>query len=55
MARHGRDSFDKAASIGMFEHVGLKHLAQYFASVAAVLRDRGLFLNHVITASDVEH
>jgi len=55
VARHGRDSFDKAASIGMFEHVGLKHLAQYFASVAAVLRDRGLFLNHGITAADVEH
>ncbi len=52
--RYGRDSFDKAASIGMFEHVGLKNLAQYFSSVAAVLRDRGLFLNHGITAADVE-
>ena len=55
VARYGRDCFDKAASIGMFEHVGLKNLAQYFSSVAAVLRDRGLFLNHGITAADVEN
>lgn len=53
--RYGRDSFDKAASIGMFEHVGLKNLSKYFSSVAAVLRDRGLFLNHGITAADVEN
>jgi len=53
-ARFGRESFDKAASIGMFEHVGLKNLPKYFSSVAAVLRDRALFLNHGITAADVE-
>jgi len=55
VGRYGRESFDKAASIGMFEHVGLKNLAQYFSSVAAVLRDRGLFLNHGITAADIEN
>jgi cyclopropane-fatty-acyl-phospholipid synthase len=53
--RFGRESFDKATSVGMFEHVGLKNLGKYFASVSAVLRDRGLFLNHGITASDVEN
>jgi cyclopropane-fatty-acyl-phospholipid synthase len=53
--RFGRESFDKAASIGMFEHVGLRNLARYFGTVAAMLRERGLFLNHGITASDVEH
>ena len=53
--RYGRARFDKAASIGMFEHVGLKNLATYFAGIAAVLRDRGLFLNHGITAADVEN
>jgi cyclopropane-fatty-acyl-phospholipid synthase len=53
--RFGRESFDKAASIGMFEHVGLKNLSQYFATVAAMVRDRGLFLNHGITASDVDN
>jgi cyclopropane-fatty-acyl-phospholipid synthase len=53
--RYGERSFDKAASIGMFEHVGLRNLARYFGTVAAMLRERGLFLNHGITASDVEH
>ena len=51
--RFGADAFDKAASVGMFEHVGLKNLGDYFSSVAGVLRDRGLFLNHGITSSDV--
>ena len=52
--RFGSDAFDKVASVGMFEHVGLKNLREYFASVASVLRDRGLILNHGITASDIE-
>jgi cyclopropane-fatty-acyl-phospholipid synthase len=54
-ARFGRESFDKAASIGMFEHVGLGNLPLYFGTVASMLRDRGLFLNHGITSTDVEH
>jgi cyclopropane-fatty-acyl-phospholipid synthase len=52
-ARFGERSFDKVASIGMFEHVGLKNLPEYFATAAKVLRDRGLMLNHGITSSDV--
>ncbi|MBA3254954.1 MAG: class I SAM-dependent methyltransferase [Pseudomonadota bacterium] len=51
--RFGSDAFDKVASVGMFEHVGLEHLRQYFASITGVLRDRGLFLNHGITSSDL--
>jgi len=54
LPRFGPASFDKAASVGMFEHVGLRNLPSYFGAVAAVLRDRGLFLNHGITASDVQ-
>lgn len=53
--RFGRESFDKAASIGMFEHVGLRNLPLYFGTVASMLRDRGLFLNHGITATDVDN
>jgi cyclopropane-fatty-acyl-phospholipid synthase len=53
--RFGRATFDKAASIGMFEHVGLKNLPKYFSTVSSMLRDRGLFLNHGITAADVEN
>ena len=41
--------FDKVASVGMVEHVGLKNLPQYFAKVHSLLRPGGLFLNHGIT------
>jgi cyclopropane-fatty-acyl-phospholipid synthase len=37
-------SFDKVASIGMFEHVGPKRLAAYFEQVYHLLRPGGLFL-----------
>lgn len=53
--RFGAARFDKVASIGMFEHVGLRQLPAYFGIVATVLRDRGLFLNHGITSSDVDN
>lgn len=46
------ESFDKIASVGMFEHVGLKNLPAYFGKVSSLLRPRGLFLNHGITSSD---
>jgi cyclopropane-fatty-acyl-phospholipid synthase len=42
-------SFDKVASVGMFEHVGLKNLPLYFATVHRLLNPGGLFLNHGIT------
>ena len=45
--------FDKIASVGMFEHVGLKNLPVYFAKVNQLLKPGGLFLNHGIT-HDVE-
>ena len=41
--------YDKIASIGMFEHVGLKNLPVYFETVHRLLKPRGLFLNHGIT------
>jgi cyclopropane-fatty-acyl-phospholipid synthase len=41
--------YDKIASVGMFEHVGLKNLPVYFATVHRLLKPRGLFLNHGIT------
>lgn len=48
----GREVFDKIASVGMFEHVGLNNLDTYFATVNRLLTHDGLFLNHGIT-SDV--
>jgi cyclopropane-fatty-acyl-phospholipid synthase len=48
------EPFDKIASVGMFEHVGLKQLPGYFRKMWALLKDDGLALNHGITSSDVE-
>ena len=48
----GVERFDKITSIGMFEHVGLKHLPAYFGKVRALLVDGGLVLNHGITSTD---
>ncbi len=49
----GDSEYDKIASIGMFEHVGLKNLPIYFSTVHRLLKPAGLFLNHGIT-HDVE-
>lgn len=46
--------YDKIASIGMFEHVGLKNLRLYFKKIHTLLKDGGLVLNHGITAVDPE-
>jgi cyclopropane-fatty-acyl-phospholipid synthase len=45
----GESVYDKVASVGMFEHVGLKNLPVYFSTVNRLLKPRGLFLNHGIT------
>jgi len=41
--------FHKIASVGMCEHVGLKHIGEYFQHAYSMLFSRGLFLNHGIT------
>jgi cyclopropane-fatty-acyl-phospholipid synthase len=41
--------FHKIASVGMCEHVGLKHIGEYFQHAYTMLFPRGLFLNHGIT------
>jgi cyclopropane-fatty-acyl-phospholipid synthase len=51
----GEGVYDKIASVGMFEHVGLANLGVYFGAVKRLLRERGLFLNHGITATNVEN
>ena len=45
----GETLYDKAASVGMFEHVGIENLPLYFDTVRRVLTPGGLFLNHGIT------
>jgi len=51
----GEEVFDKVASVGMFEHVGLRNLPVYFGTVRRLLREKGLFLNHGITSNDVKN
>jgi len=46
--------FDKIASVGMFEHVGLKNLPLYFKTVRRMLKPGGVFLNHGIAQSPVQ-
>jgi len=41
-------SFDKVASVGMYEHVGRSELGRYVATAARLLRPGGLFLQHGI-------
>ncbi|MDR3632101.1 MAG: cyclopropane-fatty-acyl-phospholipid synthase [Desulfocapsaceae bacterium] len=41
--------YDKIASIGMYEHIGIANYATYFQKLNSLLRDRGILLNHGIT------
>lgn len=40
--------FDKIASVGMYEHVGVPNLPAYFRIVRRLLKPGGMFLNHGI-------
>jgi len=42
-------TFDKVASIGMVEHVGIDNMRGYMQTVSRLLPDRGMFLCHGIT------
>lgn len=44
-----KESYDKIASIGMVEHVGIANMLGYMQTVSRLLPDRGMFLNHGIT------
>lgn len=41
--------FDRIASVGMYEHIGLKNIPFYFSKVRTLLSPDGLFLNHAIS------
>jgi cyclopropane-fatty-acyl-phospholipid synthase len=44
--------FDRIASVGMFEHVGLQNLRLYFTRIRDLLNDDGTVMNHGITSGD---
>lgn len=53
--RDVRGSFDRITSVGMFEHVGIKHLVEYFGIINKLLADDGLVMNHGITSTDPDN
>jgi cyclopropane-fatty-acyl-phospholipid synthase len=46
--------FDRITSVGMFEHVGIAHLAEYFRRINALLAPGGVVMNHGLTTTDVD-
>lgn len=46
--RHETGSYDRIVSVGMFEHVGLKHYHEFFSKVSSLLAPDGLALLHSI-------
>lgn len=42
-------TYDKIASIGMYEHVGIDNYPAYFRKIRSLLSESGVFLNHGIT------
>lgn len=45
------DAYDKIASVGMYEHVGISKYPEYFGALRRALVPGGLLLNHGITAN----
>ena len=53
--RDVRGQFDRITSVGMFEHVGVKHLSEYFATIHKLLAPDGVVMNHGITTTDPDN
>ena len=45
--------YDKIASVGMFEHVGVRNFDRYFGKIFRILKPGGFVLNHGITHNDL--
>ncbi|HUZ20053.1 MAG TPA: cyclopropane-fatty-acyl-phospholipid synthase family protein [Acidimicrobiales bacterium] len=45
----GDGPYDAISSIGMFEHVGLDRLGEYFGALRSLMREEGRVLNHAIS------
>ncbi|MEP3278680.1 MAG: cyclopropane-fatty-acyl-phospholipid synthase family protein [Stappiaceae bacterium] len=50
--RHIEKTYDRIVSIGMFEHVGLKHFEEFFNAVHDLLEEDGVMLLHSIGRAD---
>ena len=45
--------YDKVASVGMFEHVGVHRFGRYFGKIHRILKPGGFVLNHGITHNEL--
>ncbi|HEU5435001.1 MAG TPA: cyclopropane-fatty-acyl-phospholipid synthase family protein [Telluria sp.] len=45
-------TYERITSVGMFEHVGVRHLPAYFARIRKILAPDGIAMNHGITTTD---
>jgi cyclopropane-fatty-acyl-phospholipid synthase len=52
--RDVQGEFERITSVGMFEHVGVGNLPDYFGRLRSLLTDNGLALNHGITSTDAD-
>ncbi len=50
--REQTGTFDRIVSVGMFEHVGVAHYAEFFAKIREMLTEDGIALLHSIGRSD---
>ena len=46
--RQEQHRYDRIVSIGMFEHVGVKHFSEFFSKTIHLLNESGIFLLHTI-------
>jgi cyclopropane-fatty-acyl-phospholipid synthase len=46
------EHYDRIVSVGMFEHVGVKHYREFFSSVERLLKPKGIALLHAIGRRD---
>lgn len=49
--REERETYDRIVSVGMFEHVGVKHYNEFFSQISSLLNKDGIALLHSIGCS----
>lgn len=49
--RQEKTTYDRIISVGMFEHVGLKHFDEFFGQISSLLNEDGIALLHSIGCS----
>jgi cyclopropane-fatty-acyl-phospholipid synthase len=50
--REDANTYDRIVSVGMFEHVGVKHYVEFFRKVESLLKEDGVALIHTIARWD---